>query len=977
MNIIKLCRDFALGASPSRVLTVVGALVLFGFAARPHAATAVGVTEYVAGIDLLDAGAYGGAVKALDRSIAADEQNSLYFRTRGVAYTLSQNFPKALADYRRALQLNPRDREAQLWMGATHTMNGEPSKGRFIYGGDVDVHYAEIVYNQMANQYWESVTHGTYWDVNTNQRMKANGPVTNLFSRVAKMYAQRHRPAGMASTAVIQPRIQRAIAAGDWKAAARDLTNLRQVAPDDPDLRAQWATVLLRLNNALGAREEFTRVLSQRPRWAEGYAGRAEAAAILGDARRARADLAVAESLNAAGAKGLEAQVQKLLGEPAPADAVDQFVKAIAANAVWPKLVEAAFQTHRYSQARRDRYDEQYQDRIRLLDLAVQREPKAPDAYERHARFLLRHHQVPTLWNGVRGEPAPVRPQSKVDRTRELDTALSLTAKALQLDPRHVNAMATRAWIFNTVGRKQEAEKLVNSGLAFEQRSIPLQRLKATLLREHAAALETRAAALRAGHTTTREERRSDGIYEVRTHYPPTAAELAEARAAEAQAKRLRAMAAAADAVATETEQKVIPDLLQQIDAATGAKALALCQKLLTYQPDLKAGLARMARIYDQMGDKENHLLFATLGQPIRHTSANESLQAAWNACYHTAWRDADSALTKAQAADPIDARILAYRSVVADGRSDPTLAGQCRRGALALEEARARLMGTSFLPPAPAALKPAEIGLFMIVASDQGEALRAAGNHRAAIVAFEQMLAAQPRVAELAIYPPLPEAMLPHPATDTTRIPEAPTLAAMFANAHLGLARSALETGDFDSAQRHFMAIQQLENAWPATMDGRQSLYVPKAWSIIGIADAQFRAGRLDMAQGGLSFEGDRKRLPPELYAYRDDLRQKVAKARRDQQEAELRAPLQGVDLSRMRQGVERDLAQLKAQRQQYLEAANRPGLSAQEREMWKRQVESIERVIAQRERNMRILSGEQPFVPDVPPPSRGNRPP
>ena len=417
--------------------------------------------------------------------------------------------------------------------------------------------------------------------------------------------------------------------------------------------------------------------------------------------------------------------------------------------------------------------------------------------------------------------------------------------------------------------------------------------------------------------------------------------------------------------------------MLKQIDAASGARAVTLCKQLLIHQPDLKAGLERMAKAYEETGEKEKARLFAALAQPLHHTHASESLRLAWNASYRTAGRDADSALDKAQTEDPIDARAFAYHSVVAVGRADATLAGKLRRGALALEEARARFMGTSFLPPAQESLNPAEIGLFMIVASDQGEALRASGDHKSAIAAFEQMLAAQPRFAELSIYPPLPQAMLPHPAADTTRIPEAPTLATMFANAHLGLARSALTTGEFEKAEKHFMAITQLENAWPATMDGRQSLFLPKAWANIGIAEAHFRAGRLEMARAGLTFEGDRSKLPQEFYDYRDDLRQKVDKAWRDKQEADLRAPLRGVDLGGMRRGIDRDVAQLKAQRQELLDAADRPGISERERRTLLQQAASLERVINLRERNMRMLEGEESFVPGATPPNRRQRGP
>jgi hypothetical protein len=127
------------------------------------------------------------------------------------------------------------------------------------------------------------------------------------------------------------------------------------------------------------------------------------------------------------------------------------------------------------------------------------------------------------------------------------------------------------------------------------------------------------------------------------------------------------------------------------------------------------------------------------------------------------------------------------------------------------------------------------------------------------------------------------------------------------------------------------------------------------------------------------LTFEGDRSKLPKELYDYRDALRQKVDQAGKDQQEADLRAPLSGADLGEMRQGLERDLAGLRAQRQALLDAATRPGISARERQTLQQQAASLERVINLRERNMRILEGEESFVPGATPPNRkprGERP-
>jgi predicted Zn-dependent protease len=172
-------------------------------------------------------------------------------------------------------------------------------------------------------------------------------------------------------------RMQAHFEQGDCTGALKDLILLRQASPDDPTLRGDWASCLLKLGNAAKAREEFTRALCYLPLWAEGYAGRAQAAAILGDERRARADLEVAAVLlgqrhrgianpetQAAEARSLHevtAQVMQRLGQKPPEDAVARFFQHLERETEWSALVGAAHAVHRWTNARRLWYDEAYQ----------------------------------------------------------------------------------------------------------------------------------------------------------------------------------------------------------------------------------------------------------------------------------------------------------------------------------------------------------------------------------------------------------------------------------------------------------------------------------------------------------------------------------------------------------------------------------------------------------------------------------------
>ncbi len=84
---------------------------------------------YIEGVEALEATDYKRAVELISRAIAADEENSDYFRARGVANTLAENFPAAIADLQRALRLHGDDREARLWLAAAYRMAGDPATG--------------------------------------------------------------------------------------------------------------------------------------------------------------------------------------------------------------------------------------------------------------------------------------------------------------------------------------------------------------------------------------------------------------------------------------------------------------------------------------------------------------------------------------------------------------------------------------------------------------------------------------------------------------------------------------------------------------------------------------------------------------------------------------------------------------------------------------------------------------------------------
>ncbi len=184
---------------------------------------------------------------------------------------------------------------------------------------------------------------------------------------------------------------------------------------------------------------------------------------------------------------------------------------------------------------------------------------------------------------------------------------LDLADLALKIDPRHAGAMATRGWIFYVLRRGGDADTMAGAGLAIEPRNVPLLRLKSRLLTDAAAALAGQAAGLRAGHTESHVEQRSDGEYRVTEHYPPTAEQVAEAQALEARAAELRRQAAGVDTQAQRVETEVVPALLKRGDAALAAgdadAARGAFTEAYALQPDTPGLDARLAEVCKRQGD--------------------------------------------------------------------------------------------------------------------------------------------------------------------------------------------------------------------------------------------------------------------------------------------------------------------------------------------------------------------------------------
>lgn len=945
---------------PCVVAIAIGACALCGRLVRADEPAGNGAAAYIEGIESLERADYARAVQALTRAIDADGKNGSYRRARGVANTLSESFADAITDLERARRLDASDTEAGLWVAAAYRMSGDPAKGAANFTmRDLPHDYADMVYNVMAMEYWQSRYKGTYFDRAAKRQVQVNGPVKRLFPDAARAYAQRHRATGAAAAEVIAAQMKEAVHRGDWALALRDLVQLRADAPDDTALRGYWALALVGAGNALKAREEFTRTLCITPLWAEGYLGRAQAHMILGDEPRMRADLEVAASLGAGRVGELRERFSRFAAPTPGADALQRFEGAVQADAEFAELVEDALAVHRWANVQRLRYDESYQLRIRVLSEGMRDRPHNADDPEMLGRFLFNNFRVPLVWNGPRAPAQQVRPQSQLERDNELKRAIELCDAALKIDEKHANAMATKGWILYSI-KAAGPEALADRGLSIDADNVRLLNLKARVVQDHAAELEGRASILRAGRTETHTENRSDGVYEVRTHYPPTAEQLAEAAALEAQASKLRDEAGALQGHVKQVVEELIPALLKQGRDARATGDLAGVRRAFTaaydHHPDLQETLVQLADLSKRQGDARQQQIYTLLAQPLEQTTAAGELKATWEACVHTDWKTAAETAARAAAIDPSDARAAAYRSVIEANRDDPdpVAARRWRTAALALEEARARLMGTTLLAgklPSLELIDLQESGLALVLRLQAGNAALAAGQSTRAIAEFTQNVAIEKRLDAQLRVQLVPTAMLPDPTADANSVPRAPTLASVLGESRLGLAKAYLDLRRPAEAQVQYTALRAYLANWPATAPERETMNVVDSWARLGQAEAAYAArdyrAALSIVEGT---EGWPWGLPESLEKRRKELASLVRGELNGRAERDVRQQMNLSPAQARVQAMQQEIASLQQQRDTIAADLADANLSARERQVRQGGVADLDRLIAQR---------------------------
>lgn len=399
--------------------------------------------------------------------------------------------------------------------GSQHLTHGP--RGRPATKADLD--YSQFVSN-LGLGCWQGLQGGTAKVLVDGRLVEMSLEELKIkqFPRAAEMFASRRRadaPPQLAGNLLEQAKTN--LQNKRHAAALKDLDSLLTASPEDSRLLLLHAECLLALGDYTGSRWEYTRVLTDQPALAAGYLGRALAAAHLADAARAAGDLAVAEKLGAKDVAARRRQIEAVLAgiKPRePAEALAQLEKGVRAGEGQARLADLALAVHQAVNARRLRYDEIYQERLRALEEARTKAPNDPDRLADLADFLFAEssppfEQVePRSWpvyyryvpQGVAqfGRDGQIEPAPPVSRTaREVDRADGLVEQALKADPEHVRSLGLKGTILNSKGEYEQARKVLDKAIALKKDDPVLLRERSVALQGIARQCALAAAALR------------------------------------------------------------------------------------------------------------------------------------------------------------------------------------------------------------------------------------------------------------------------------------------------------------------------------------------------------------------------------------------------------------------------------------------------------------------------------------------------
>jgi len=812
-------RSFTLGSTSQdfgrRLPACLVGLLLLAAAPCLAAPPSEGSAAYLEGLDALAAAKWSDAAAAFGKAARADEENADYYAARGVAQVLAEQFAKALPDLQRAQRLNPDLWEAKLWICAAYYMSGDASTGsQYVTHGPSgpgaaarsDLDYSAWVY-QVGIGYWNCLRGGTATISEGGKTVKLTREalVAQEFPRLGVAFAARRRgAAGGGLAEAIYTRAMALMNRDEYAATLKQLEPLLEASPNEPRYLALQAGCLLELKDYSGARRLWTRLLTTNllagnPDQPAGYLQRARAAAAMGDARRARADLDVARSLGVAAPQSVRDEIEKGLaaskGSADPQALAAALDQAVRSNRPWAEQVGAALALEKAAGAARLRCDEAYQDRLRVLGAAVADRPKDADRLVAFAKYLYDSCDPPRDDAEPRKAPLLYRNQPGGGRQREVARAEELVDRALQAKPDHIGALGLKAAILYSWLKFGDAKPVLEKALALKPNNPELLQQMAIDLGYAAGAVKTNALLTRGSAvtvTTDRYPNAGTGTVTVVTRTTVDHEAIARADELDRQADELSQLTEdytqkALKASAGTPQGFYFKGWLAQNggDLPAAKDALAEAVRL---KPDFQTAWYLLAGVCRRMGLDDEAAAARAAADNLAQTTAVAWLIAAQSDMRHMKLKSARQVLARARQTDPADARIEAYlgASDLADGKPADSLGHL--RAALAIEAAREQLHGRTLAAESPLPLEADDIGLAVAVRLRTGAAILQQGDPDQAAAEFQaavSLLEAMPEADRAAV---VPRSYLPNPNWDPKVQPAVDTAARLLIRARAGL---------------------------------------------------------------------------------------------------------------------------------------------------------------------------------------------
>lgn len=663
-------------------------------------------TAYLDGLSLLSAAKYADAEQAFARAIESNSEKAEFFRARGVARTLSENFPGALNDFNRARKLTQeRDWELAAWIALAGKMNNKLD-GSFSPGSAPreEMEYA-MALDAMAQRYWQSRYKGTYSDPVRRVLVETKEPYRGDFASIADRFARRQLATGGFDPGVLVARMRTDAEAGRPLEGLRTLDAALSTDPGNPELLERRAEVLLALGNVEDARRAFTDALTRRAT-ATAFIGRARAALGMGDAARAEKDFASAATLDARAVAEARPKGPAAAAGATRSDAErlwSTLESLCRSDAPESQIREAADRLVRGMAASRIRYDERYQERRRTLEAALAAAPDDAATMCALARFLHDESGVLEERVGPRAEPRPYRTQSDADLTRDRRRVEELADAALARHPNDLAALTLKAHLLIAANQYDEAQAVVTRALALQKDDPDLLETLASLLQIQAARKITAAGNLRQVKMwfETHFDEYPPAEYIYRRY--PSPEELRQAAELEREAQQLSKMAEERIAKAAEgagptalghyyraTLQRVRGDLAGARESMT---------KAVTMQPDFQQAWFQLAGICTQLRDGDAAVEARARAYGLAHTTASAELNALWYKIPRAQFKTARESAAHGVAEDPADPRLPAYLAIIDRAEERPDEALTHLRMARALSDATLALHGMRFAP--------------------------------------------------------------------------------------------------------------------------------------------------------------------------------------------------------------------------------------------------------------------------------------